>query len=318
MFATAVVVLIAANILTQAGQSASRLEARILQNSSEKVVHAPPFTDLESLCDLDGNLYFHLDTNEVMFISANGNESHKFTLSDDEKSGFQNFALSPSGDLYVLTLVNGEYQIVTFDDDGMPRHPVTLQVADHIFNDKFLAFDDGTVLFRGLFDEGAPSKMQGKSYTALFEPSGKLRKQLSTIAADDLPDVKKLGEARDGAVATGEDGNAYVLTSKGINVISENGLLVRHFDVQKPDPKSLEYKIYVSGGTIALVLIPSESTRITRADFLLLDATTGEPFGLYSTSPEIGPRDVCYSRQEGFTFLRRKQGQETLIKAPLN
>jgi hypothetical protein len=259
-----------------------------------------------------------LDTHEVLFISADGKEGHKFTLPEEEKQGFQNFSLSPSGDLYVLAMVNREYQVFTFDDDGAPRHPVTLQVPDNMFSDKFLAFDDGTVLFRGLFNEGAPSKMRGKSYTALFEPSGKLRKQLNGIENEEQPDVKKLGDAHDGAVAAGEDGNAYVLTSREITVISENGLPVRHFNFQKPDPKALAYKIYISGGTIAVVLLHSEGTRITRDDFLLLDATTGEPFGLYSTPADIGPNDVCYSRQEGFTFMRRVQGQETLIKAPLN
>jgi hypothetical protein len=315
MLKTVVLILSTASLLTQAGGNPPRLEARILESWSQKAVNFPPFNDLESLCDPNGNLYFHLDTNEVLFLSADGKEGHKFTLSDEERDGFQNFSLSPSGDLYVLTLVSGEFQVVTFGADGAPGHPVTLQAPDNIYNDKFLAFDDATVLFRGLFDERAPSKMQGKSYTALFEPSGKLRKQLNSIASDDLRDVKEIGNLRDAAVALGEDGNAYVLTSKAITVISENGLVVRHFNLQKPDPKALAYKIYVSGGTIAVVLKHSEGLRVTRDDFLLLDTTTGEPFGLYSASPEIGTHDVCYSRQEGFTFRKRVQGQESLIKA---
>jgi hypothetical protein len=318
MLNTLVLILSAANLLTQAGGNSPRLEARILENTSQKTIHVPPINDLESECDRDGNLYFHLDTHDVLFISADGKEGHKFTLPEVEKEGFQNFSLSPSGDLYVLTLVNDEFKVFTFDDDGVPRHPVTLQVPDSIFNEKFLAFADGAILFRGLFDQRAPLKMRGKSYTALFEPSGKLRKQLNSIATDDLRDVTKLGDLRDGAVAAGEDGNAYVLTSRGITVISENGLFVRHFNLQKPDPKAVAHKIYISGGAIAVVLKHSEGLHVTRDDFLLLDASTGEQFGLFSTSPESGTREVCYSRQEGFTFIRRVQGQETLIKAPLN
>jgi len=317
MLKTAVLILSAANLLTQAGGNPPRLEPRALKSWSQNTVQVPPINDLESQCDRNGNLYFHLNTNEVLFLSADGKQGHKFTLSEEEKRGFQNFSLSPSGDLYVLTLVNREYEVLTFDDDGVLRHPVTLQVPDNTFNDKFLAFDDGTVLFRGFFDEGAPSKMQGKSYTALFEASGKLRKQLNA-ASDDLPDVSKIGALHDGAVAMGEDGNAYVLSSQGITVISENGLLVRRFDVHKPDPKELAYKIYVSGEAIAVVLKNLDGSRITRDDFLLLDATTGEPFGLYSAPPETGTNDVCYSRQEGFTFLRSEKGQDSLIKVPLN
>jgi hypothetical protein len=85
-----------------------------------------------------------------------------------------------------------------------------------------------------------------------------------------------------------------------------------------PETKALAYKIYVSGGTIALVLKHIERSNVTRDDFLLIDAITGEQFGLYEASPEIGTFDVCYLRQEGFTFLHRDKAQQTLVKVPLN
>lgn len=314
------------NLLLQAGGNPPRLQVRVLTNSSHKVIQVPLFDELESQCDRNGNLYFHLDTGNyndvnVLFLSADGKQGHKFLLSETtekEKPSFQNLSLSPSGELYVLTLLNTEYQVITFDDDGVSRHPVTLQVPDHVNNSKFLAFDDGATLFRGFFNADAPSKSRGKSYTAIFEPSGKLRRELPKEVNEQLREGEQIGDLRDGAVATGEDGNAYVLASNRITVVSENGQLVRSFGVEKPETKALAYKIYVSGGTIALVLKHIERSNVTRDDFLLIDATTGEPFGLYEASPEIGTFDVCYLRQEGFTFLHRDKAQQTLVKVPLD
>lgn len=326
MFKVLVLTLAATNLLAQAGGYASRPQVRVLANWSQKAIEVPAFNEIESRCDQDGNLYFHLDTGsyndvEVLYLSADGRHGHKFTLSETsqkEKPHFQNLAVSPSGELYVLTLLIPEYQVLTFDNDGVSRNPVSLRVPDHVNNDKFLAFDDGTTLFRGFYNADAPPKLRGKSYTALFEASGKLRKELTTGVNEELRSTDEIGDLRDGDVATGEDGNAYVLSLNRITVVSESGELVRRFSVEKPDPKALAYKIYISGGTIALVLKYMEGARVTRDDFLLIDATTGEQFGLYEAPPEIEAFDVCYLRPEGFTFLHRDKGQQTLIKVPLN
>ena len=54
------------------------------------------------------------------------------------------------------------------------------------------------------------------------------------------------------------------------------------------------------------------------ASYLILDYETGEPFALYTPDEELGNNALCFSRQEGFTFLRNVQGRLSLLRAALN
>src|ERR1700730_2352315 len=68
-----------------------------------------------------------------------------------------------------------------------------------------------------------------------------------------------------------QDGNLYVLTSKGISVISQSGDLVRRIRFEKPDPKSIALNLYASGGLAVVVLGKIEANRMVKKEFLALD-----------------------------------------------
>jgi hypothetical protein len=315
----------AAGVPGNVGPDSSPLQPRILVSSSQHPVQVPVFVSFENHCDGDGNLYFHLDKGdysrtEILFLSADGQYGRTFKLSDkfsdSAKFGFANFSVTPSGDPYLLAW-GGQFYLFGFDSNGSMRNPVTLQVPEHVDNDKLLVFESGVSLFYGFYNDAAPNKLKGSSYVALFDSSGRLRKELNGSVSDRLPDAGQPGDLHDGAVAVGDDGNAYVLTSRAITTISEAGELVRRVVFKKPDPRTLALNIYVSGGSVVIGLGKVEDGRLTRKDFLLVEPSTGKPFGLYEPAPEIGFDDVCFSRQEGFTFLRTEKAQRTLVRVPL-
>lgn len=301
-------------------------QPRMLASSSERKVQVPVFAYIENQCDQDGNLYFHLDkgnynTSDTLVLSSDGKEGKVLTLSgefsDPALYAFANFSVTPDGDLYILTAHAARHYLFGFGSDGSMKSPVTLMVPDKVMNDKIVVFEDGGSLFYGFYTSEASSKLAGKSYVALLDASGQVRKELNASVNETLTDVNKIGDLHDGGIAIGEDGNVYILTSKEIVVLSQSGDVVRRLTFEKPDPKSLALNLYMSGGLAVVGLSKIEAEREVRKDFLVLDASTGKPMGLYEPSADIGFSDVCFSRNEGFTFMRMEKGQRTLLIAPL-
>ena len=301
--------------------------ATVLLPSVQRPVQAPIFQYIETLCDKERNLYFHLDTGDYMSadtfrLSSDGQSGRTFKLTGDYADHhdfmFANFSVTPGGDLYVLTWHPPDrYYLFNFDSNGSMKSPTALDIPQHLTNDKFLVFEGGASLFSGFYGEKAPKNLQGKSYVALLNPAGDIRKELNTSVDNSLANVSQIGEMHDGGTATSEDGNLYILTAKNIAIFSQNGDLLKRIAYEKPDSKSVATTLYASGGLSVVGLINLKEMKITRKDFLTFDVLTGKLTGWYQTSPEVGEFDVCFSRNEGFTFIRQEKGRDIVITAPL-
>ena len=158
---------------------------------------------------------------------------------------------------------------------------------------------------------------------AIFEPSGTLRKELHGLLADKDPksakadpDVALDDETK---IASSEDGNLYLLKSDDVLVISASGDVERKIHFQKPDPKSLATRVYVSANLVAIRLSTFSAEQVeTQRRYLVLDRDNEDkPFGYYKPSEETGNSDVCFTREQGFTFQKFDQTRQTLFVTPL-
>jgi hypothetical protein len=282
----------------------------------------------ETQCDKNGNLFFHTDSGlytrtEILRISSDGEEGQKFTLSgkfaDISEAAFTSFSVTPDGDLSILARgASGEANVFRFDDDGTMKNPSTLDVPESIVPLDLVAWDDQSVLFTGYYGEKAPKNVAGTQYAALFDATGKLRKELKLSLPD--VDLASVGQKlREGGAARSEDDKLYLLGPKDVIVATSTGELLRRISFNKPDPKSIASNIRVSGSLISIGFLTfSDKGNVVKKEFLVLDARTGEPFGLYQPAPELGTDEACFSSNEGYTFVvPAAKGHRNIFKAAL-
>ena len=93
----------------------------------------------------------------------------------------------------------------------------------------------------------------------------------------------------------------------------------RKIHFQKPDPKSLATRVYFSANLVAIRLSTFSAEQVeTQRRYLVLDRDNEDkPFGYYKPSEETGNSDVCFTRDQGFTFQKFDQTRQTLFIAPL-
>ncbi len=306
--------------------TATAQDSTILRESSAVPSQVPMFSAVgSSQCDSDGNLYFNtsLDFRDsgLLKIAHDGSKFHLYKLptSDgDTKYVFGQFNVAPSGDLRVLTYGNDHaVYVFRFDSDLGSTSKTKLDLPEHVHVNSFAAFESGTLLVTGYFGRGADQQDQGKTYTAMFEASGKLRAVVAGRFADvDLASVtKKLPE---GGAAIGEDGFLYLLRPNEVVVISENGTIVRRMPFKKPSPELISGRIDVSGGLLDIEFLTDQGLgKELKAQYLVLNASTGKRVGLYrEPEPSFGGF-VCFTRSEGFTFTTIRDDKFTLLAAPL-
>jgi hypothetical protein len=149
---------------------------------------------------------------------------------------------------------------------------------------------------------------------ALFDASGKLRKELSGFPDLDLAIRKRT--LQDNGLAIGQDGNAYLLDADFISVISESGENVRRIPYRKPDSALVARGLRLSDGLIAIRVMPVKG--VERAPrYLVVGADTGDAIGYYTLPDETPEVGVCFSRSEGFTFLTQQDMKLALVNARL-
>jgi hypothetical protein len=83
----------------------------------------------------------------------------------------------------------------------------------------------------------------------------------------------------------------------------------------KPDPALVASSMMISDGLIAVTLRQLEGIRSTPS-FLVIRADNAETVGYY-TLPTYKSSRMCFSRNDGFTFLVFQEGKLALLNAPL-
>lgn len=295
-----------------------------LTASSVKSIQVPVFSSYgAAVCDGDGNLFFHLmagtyGISPILRISPDGEKStlYKVSQSDETKPSFMSFNVTPLGVVRELAESTEGNVVLEFDSDGNVSSRTRLATPEHVSAQEFAAFENGSVLFYGYYNENAPEKLRGQRYVALFAPSGQLIKVIQDEEKLDLGVFNTTFQ--NGAATLGKDGYIYLVRQSEVLVISQSGEIVRRMPFEKNPRNASATKISYSGGLLAIVLSSSGKPGVAVARrYLVLDSSTGEERGYYAPSAQTSNIDVCFSRKEGFTFIHNTDGKMSLIYAAL-
>lgn len=291
-----------------------------LHESSAEKLSVPPFSFYdEAQCDSEGDAFFNISPSyrliRIFELTQDPNKSVLYKLPPDAASAvFEAFTVSPSGELYVLGVAregNSDSDVhhyaFSFFDDGSMADKVLLEASPYLSVDTFTAIESGGFLVAGRFVKapGSPES-PGKRYTALFDASGRLVKNLEATGKVGI------GEYAGTAATRGKDGYTYFVDQTEILVVSPGGDTVRRLPFTNPYYGSAPTAIQISQGMLSIMLSKVDKDGRVEPRYLLLNSLTGDVEGYYQPSDELGNEMVCFSRSSGYTFLHRTDGGNAL------
>jgi len=303
-------------------QQPASSEPRILLPTSTRLIDTPPeFAFTSSNCDEAGTLYLHTGTqgsfrDPILRVSTTGNSKLYKMTGEDVNVGEQGaMSVSPDGTLWLLLSGAESAVLLRFNSDGEVTSRTKIDQFVGFVVEEFVAFNND-VFFIAAFPRPTEADRKMRRYTAMVNSSGQ------HVAAPklDLPKFdtqsKKIPE---GGAAAGNDGNLYLLQPEEVVVVSQAGDVLRHLRFRKPNADFSTVNISVSGGLAAIWFIKPVEQHRTTTELLVVDAASGEETGRYSLGPELEHQSpLCFSRQDGFTFLAGIQdGKRKLITAAL-
>lgn len=286
-----------------------------LQAGSSRSVQVPPFGyEGEPKCDSSGDVFFQPRAplpGTVLRISKDGSQSTLYLLPQDYSGGLMDVDVDPAGGVHDLVMTKSGNFVIDFDRDGQVRRTTRLGVPDYLSADHFAVFNDGAIIYGGHPNRLATEQEKGKAYAALLDGSGKLVKEFP----GDRVQPGSASKLADGAITIGADGNAYILSSEKVTVISETGEVLRHIPFKKPSSDDSATRLDISTGLLSIELSQVVNSRVT-TEYLVI-RTNGETVGVFKPSPELGDSAVCFSADDGYTFFKQGSGRSLLINAPL-
>lgn len=310
--------LVAQNALPQ-------VSPRPLRASAIKKLEVPPFGAFgQTRCDDDLSMYDHLATGTykktvILRTALSGNESTLYKLPEEfaDSTAFTDFAVTPDGKVTALVEDQQGHSIrFDFDSEGEVSSHAQLDLPDQVAGDKIAVFPNSTMLFSGHYRRGAPPDVKGKRYLGLFQSSGKLLRRVNESGMGDIDLDPPAHHIPEGAATIGKDGNAYLLSSDKIYVIAASGQIQRKIQLAKPDGGFSAMGVQYSEGLL-VVSFAKQGKPEALFQYLVMNASTGEPLGLYEPTEETGNNNVCFSRREGFLFVTVKENRLNLITAPI-
>ena len=309
------------------GQSSPMPETKTLRPTRTIETSVPTFwADGHNQCDQAGNLYFHVDSGltgsgEVMRLSEAEFEPalYKLPAKDSNVPAFVAYSVTPAGTVWLLAQ-NKEhaYQVFGFKSDAGQPSTTMVRAPTHLVATGFAVAEGGEFLLSGFFDQKAAEDLQGQRYVALYDQSGR---ELKNLGSPGLEPIKwnEIGtKPLEGAVTVGTDGNFYSIAQGAIQVFSPGGDLIRSLAFKKPDQDAAAWWLAPSGGLISVEFTRTNKQGDVEMKYLVLDEATGQPYGLYVPSPELGNNAACFTRGIGFEFLRVSNGKLRFLIAPLS
>src|SRR5581483_5709628 len=274
------------------------------------------------ISDKDGDLFFHLGgdqyTNATLMRLAHSSwEPTLYKLPTDlqqTKYQFYEFAVSPSGDLWMVLNAGPDLLAVGFDSSGQEtgRTKLELSLTDVDIADVVALGND--VLFCYGVTVG---KDAGHSFAAFLDSTtGKNIRMRRDIFTSAKAGVKEQPWVHSGVASLGDDGNIYVLRESEVLAISPAGEVVKRIKFIKPIQNLTPISVRASLGYAAVWL---NSTREGRSEnsYLVLDLSSGKTLGWYVPPPEIKAPAMSFSRNDGFEFLVIKNGKLSVTEADL-
>jgi hypothetical protein len=313
-------------LATGTGGGEMPASTRVLQPGNSQSMDVPSFGFYGAAqSDKEGNLFFHVNAGSyrkpvVLKLARSSGDPVLYTLADDEEKNtvFSDFSVTPSGQVSLLGQgTDGKSYVFHFSSKGTVVTKTSLELPEHMSIESFVTFESGAALVSAFYLPDAPADLRGKSFMALFDNSGRIRKKFKAeLGNTDLSSV--FNHLREGNATIGPDGNLYLLHADKILVISESGEIIRRLKYKKPDT-GLATKIAVSHNLLSIWLMKEDAKDHVSSEYLVLDLFTGKPFGFYVPAQELGSSAIAisFTNQEGFTFFDTENGHVKLISAPL-
>jgi len=302
-----------------------QISPRPLKVSSIRKLEVPSFGTFGlTHCDDELSMYDHLATGfykqtVILRTALSGNESTLYKLPDEfaDSTAFTDFSVTPDGKVTALVEDEKGHSIrFDFDAEGKVSSHSQLELPDQVAGDKIAVFPNGTMLFSGHYRRGAPPDVKGKRYLGLFQPSGKLLRKVNESGMGDIDLDPPAQHIPEGAATIGKDANAYLLTADKVYVISASGQIQKKIPFTKPDGGFSAMAVQYSEG-LMVVSFAKQGKAEALFQYLVLNASTGEPLGLYLPTEETGNDNVCFSRREGFLFITGDSNTVNLVTAPI-
>jgi hypothetical protein len=293
-----------------------------------KIEFAGPLFAAGPPCDSDGNMYLRaLKSDQVEKLSREGKVVARFSLSAVEvaelqKLGLDSYAADQRGSVFGLVHGKGTAYVVEFGPDGKYEKTIKLDVAG-LRPYRLTVFPTGELLVSGVVRNSETNPPHHAPYTAIFDPQGRLIKDLSlpgdvsreSVGAERKSagelnlsdaDLAVQKEVLGGLAAIGPDGNACLFRNIRppiMYVISAGGILVRRIALKPPSENVVPLEESISGGRV-LVEFGHETVRFASEVqyYSLYDALTGEHLYDYKNSPELNAGFACYT-QNAFLFI---------------
>ena len=296
---------------------------RTLLPTSTRLVNAPSEFAASGTprCDANGNIYFHtaiqgnFKDSPILKLSTDNFKLYKLTPDDTNLGEHGEMSVAPDGTLWLALSGPEAATLLRFNSNGEVTSHVKLDRFANFVLEEFVAFNNDVFFVKG-FPRPTATDRTITRYAAMVNASGQ---DVSTPKLD-LPNLD-LGSKTppESAASAGSDGNLYLLESQEVVVISQSGETLRHLRFRKSDSDYSARNISLSGGWVSIWFTkPDEQHRIT-TEFLVIEGLSGEEIGRYSAGKELGhAAPVCFSRQDGFTFLGGiADGKMKLITAAL-
>jgi hypothetical protein len=281
--------------------------------------------------DKNGNLYFLVGPSsdykhaKVVKLSISSGDGQVYAV-PEEAGSVSAFAVSPSGDVYVLTervkpKSEVEYLVTSFDSKGHESGTTKLDIPRDILINDFLAFDDGAFFIGGYYIRSASESLRGKNFVAIFEKSGQLRKVLRGGWRD--VDLNYLNDHPfDGASVISPENRIYVMRGQQVRVYSEDGEMQGRVEFSKPAPDFVAQKIAVTGRFLVVWLLrPREDGNGMETRYLVLDkVNNSEALALYLPEDDLPTVASGFTDTDGFLFLQATDESGSglkLVTAPL-
>lgn len=296
------------------------LFSRTLDIFSSTPLSVPPFGYFGAAqCDASGRMYFaagNPPSAEATYlsISSDGQQQFVYSLPKAVLDAPHNvsFYAASDGEMHFLVVQPGvSVTWLRFDKDGRLSGTEVLPVPTNIDVNSFAVTPEGYLLLLGYYPlttkHGADD---GSSYRAIFDVNGT---RVATLAQEKESSGTDPSNGPSQEAVTAWGGNFYWIDGQSIVVMDTTGNVVRSLPFSMPSKTARVLGLHLSGGLAEVTFLDINARPQTR--YLILNAATGDAYGIY-LPPEGEPMNlVCFDSKEGFGFLAVKGGHLSLVQA---
>lgn len=282
------------------------LFARTLQIFRTTPISVAPFGyALPAQCDGSGRMYFNSFTppsSEHIYFSIGPDGAGQIVYSIpkdlDEQPHNDDFYVESSGKVDVLVMLPGaSLTWLRFRADGSLQSRTKLDVPTDVALESLAVTDSGFLFLMAHHPEDKKRpEDSGKTWRGIFSTTG------DRVTAFPTEARREPGTAPNERVtAAGE--KFYRATQHSIVVMDTTGHREREITIHTPDEKDRVSGLQISGNMAEITLMRLTDHHRLSPTYLVVDLTSGNPYGLY-LPPEEDPHGfTCFDSSRGFTFL---------------